>query len=178
MKTFLRMFIYSAIVVWLGAELFFPIVAQVAFAALAPQTHSAGQIVGACLAVIHHEGVICAILIAIALIGARHARIYTRADMLSLLAVVVLMLGITVASEVFITPRINSYVVQAGGAIDAVPASDPNRIAFDKLHQASVHAEEAVILFGLAFVVLLARAEGRPAEIAEVAVPIPVALPV
>jgi Domain of unknown function (DUF4149) len=176
MKTFLRMFIYFAIVVWLGAELFFPIVAQVTFAALAPQTHNAGQIVGALLAVVHHEGVICAVLIAIALIGARHAGIYSRKDMLSLLALVVLMLGITVISEVFITPRINTYVVQAGGSIDAIPPGDPNRIAFEKLHQASVHAEEGVILFGLAFVVLLARAEGRPVEIVEVVVPVPVAV--
>ena len=110
MKTFLRMFIYFAIVVWLGAELFFPIVARVAFAALAPQTHGAGQIVGACLAVIHHEGVICAILIAIALIGARHARIYTRADMLSLLAMVVLMLGITVASQFTWSASVSRHV--------------------------------------------------------------------
>ncbi len=45
MKTLLRTLLYLALIVWLGAEVFFPIVAAVSFQTLAPETHAAGSIV-------------------------------------------------------------------------------------------------------------------------------------
>ena len=47
----------------------------------------------------------------------------------------------------------------AGGAIDAADATDPSRIHFNKLHNRSEYVEEAILLLGLATVVLIARAE-------------------
>ena len=39
MKTLLRSLLYLALMVWLGAEVFFPITAAVAFGTLRPDTH-------------------------------------------------------------------------------------------------------------------------------------------
>lgn len=154
------MLLYFAIIAWLGAELFFPVVAQITFSTLAPQTHMAGVIVGGCLAILHHEAIVCAALLALGLIGAGRAGIYKPGSIRTLLAVVMGMAAITLVSQLTIIPSMDAYRAQAGGAIDAVPVNDPNRIAFDHLHKISVYAEEGVVLLGLAFVVLLARAEG------------------
>jgi hypothetical protein len=51
----------------------------------------------------------------------------------------------------------------AGGAIDAADATNPSRIHFQKLHQRSEQVEEAILLLGLATVVLVAWAETEKA---------------
>src|ERR1035441_3622130 len=56
MKTLLRTFLHLALIVWLGAEIFFPIVAAIAFATLRPDTHAAGAIVGELLRILHGMG--------------------------------------------------------------------------------------------------------------------------
>jgi hypothetical protein len=48
------------------------------------------------------------------------------------------------------------YRIAAGGAIDAVPPDNPNRVAFNQLHGVSEKVEEGVLLGGIALVVLLA----------------------
>jgi hypothetical protein len=49
--------------------------------------------------------------------------------------------------------------IAAGGAIDQADAANPSRIHFNKLHNRSEYVEEAILLLGLATVVLIARAE-------------------
>ena len=49
--------------------------------------------------------------------------------------------------------------VAAGGAIDAADAANPSRVDVEKLHKRSEHLEAAIILMGLATVVLVAGAE-------------------
>jgi hypothetical protein len=49
--------------------------------------------------------------------------------------------------------------IAAGGAIDAADTANPSRIHFEKLHQRSEIVEEAILLLGLATVVLVAWAE-------------------
>jgi hypothetical protein len=49
--------------------------------------------------------------------------------------------------------------IAAGGAIDTANASDATTAHFNKLHNRSEFVEEAVLLLGLAAVVLMARAE-------------------
>jgi len=53
MKTLLRTLLYLSLVVWLGAEIFFPIVAAITFQTLQPDTHKAGAIVGELLHILH-----------------------------------------------------------------------------------------------------------------------------
>jgi hypothetical protein len=66
------------------------------------------------------------------------------------------MLGLTAYSQFSIIPRMEGYRIAAGGAIDAVSADDPNRVAFNKLHGVSEKVEEGVLVGGIVLVVLLA----------------------
>ena len=45
MKTLLRTLLYLAFIVWLGAEIFFPVVAAITFTVLRAETHTAGTTV-------------------------------------------------------------------------------------------------------------------------------------
>ena len=68
MKTLLRTLLYLALIVWLGAEAFFPIVAAITFNTLLPDTHTAGAIVGQLLRIVHGMGLVCA-MVALALLA-------------------------------------------------------------------------------------------------------------
>jgi hypothetical protein len=160
MKTLLRTLIALSIVVWLGGLLFFPIVAAVSFMNL-PDTHAAGTIVGACLRILHQEGLFAGVLLVVLFVAASVMGMYPRQVLRAPLAVVVVMLALTAYSQFSIIPRMEMYRIAAGGAIDAVPPSDPNRGAFNRLHNQSTYVEEGVMLAGLVLVVLLARAEGK-----------------
>ena len=58
MKTLFRTLLYLALMVWLGAEIFFPIVAATTFGVLQPNTHTAGAIVGQLLRILHGMGLV------------------------------------------------------------------------------------------------------------------------
>ena len=58
MRILLRTLLYLSLIVWLGAEVFFPVVAQVAFATLKPDTHAAGAIVAELLRILHRMGLV------------------------------------------------------------------------------------------------------------------------
>jgi hypothetical protein len=47
----------------------------------------------------------------------------------------------------------------AGGAINTADSANPTTLHFNKLHNRSEHVEGAILLLGLATVVLVARAE-------------------
>jgi hypothetical protein len=160
MKTFLRALIALSIVIWLGGLLFFPIVAAEAFMHL-PDTHTAGTIVGSCLRILHQEGLFAGVLLVVLFVAASVMGVYPRQVLRAPLAMVVVMLALTAYSQFSIIPRMEAYRIAAGGAIDAVPPSDPNREGFNRLHNQSTHVEEGVMLAGLALVALLARAEGK-----------------
>jgi hypothetical protein len=160
MKTVLRTLISFAIVVWLGGLLFFPIVAAVTFTHL-PDTHAAGTIVGACLRILHQEGLVAGVFLAVLFIAASLTDIYPRQALRGPMLMVVIMLLLTAFSQFSIIPRMENYRLAAGGAIDAAPASDPNRIAFNRLHNLSTYVEEGVMVAGVLLVILLARAEGK-----------------
>ena len=62
MKTLLRTLLYLALIVWLGAEIFFPIVAAISFGTLRPDTHLAGAIVGQLLRILHGMGMVSGVV--------------------------------------------------------------------------------------------------------------------
>ncbi|AXC11680.1 hypothetical protein ACPOL_2356 [Acidisarcina polymorpha] len=149
-----------AIVFWLGGLLFFPVVAAVTFSHLS-DTHAAGSIVGACLRILHQEGLFAGILLAVLFIAATLMGVYPRQVLRGPMLMVVAMLLLTAVSQFGIIPRMETYRMAAGGVIDAAAASDPNRIGFNRLHSLSTYVEEGVMVAGLLLVILLARAEGK-----------------
>lgn len=163
MKTLIRTLLYLALIVWLGAEIFFPVVAAVTFTTLQPDTHSAGTIVGQLIRILHGMGLVSG-MVALALLALAPALgVYKPRAVLAPMVLLVLMMAFTVYSQFGIIPAMERDRIAAGGAIDAVPPTNSSRIHFNKLHNRSEHVEEAVLLLGLATVVLVAVAEAQRA---------------
>lgn len=164
MKTAIRAVILLLIVLWLGGVLFFPIVAANAFGSLS-DTHAAGTIVAKCLRVLHYEGLFSGALIVILLLVAQAVKAVPR-SVIAPVVMTLIMLALTAYSQFSVIPRMETYRIAAGGAIDAVPPNDPNRVAFNRLHGVSEHVEECVLLAGIVLVVLVARNYPSPATVA------------
>ena len=161
MKTLLRTLLSLSLIVWLGAEIFFPIVAAITFGTLVPDTHTAGSIVGHLLRILHNMGLVSGI-VALALLALAPAwGIFKPRAVLAPMALVVLMLACTVYSQFSIIPAMERDRIAAGGTIDAVDINNPSRIHFNKLHNRSERVEGLILLLGLATVVLVASAETR-----------------
>jgi hypothetical protein len=159
MKTLLRTLLVLSFIVWLGAEVFFPIVAAITFATLQPDTHTAGMIVGQLIRILHEMGLVSG-MVALAVMALAPAwGIYKPRAVLAPMAFVVAMIAFTVYSQLWIIPAMERDRIAAGGAIDVVGPTDATTADFNKLHHRSVIVEEAVLLLGLATVVLMARAE-------------------
>jgi hypothetical protein len=163
MKTLFRTLLYLALIVWLGAEIFFPVVAAVTFETLRPDTHTAGMIVGSLLRILHGMGLVSA-MVALALLALGPAwGIYKPRTVLAPMALLVLAAGFTIYSQFRIIPAMERDRINAGGAIDAADASNPSRMDFEMLHRRSENVEGAILLLGLATVVFVAKAETEKA---------------
>lgn len=159
MKILLRTLLYLALIVWLGAEIFFPVVAAITFGALAGDTHTAGNIVGQLLRILHGMGMVAG-LVALALLALAPAwNIYQQRAVLAPMILVVLMIACAAYSQFVIIPSMERDRIAAGGAIDVQDRTNPSVTHFNKFHNRSEHVEEAILLLGLATVVLVARAE-------------------
>jgi hypothetical protein len=159
MKTLLRTLLYLALIVWLGAEIFFPVVAAITFTSLAPDTHAAGTIVGELLRILHGMGLVSG-MVALALLALAPAwGIYEPRAVLAPMALLVLMIGLTVYSQFAIIPAMERDRMASGGAINVADPANPTTAHFNKLHNRSEQIEVAILLLGLATVVLVAAAE-------------------
>jgi hypothetical protein len=159
MKTLLRTLLYLALIVWLGAEIFFPIVAAVTFATLRQETHAAGMIVRQLLMILHGMGLVSG-MVAMALLALAPAwGIYKPRAVLAPMALVLLMIGLTFYAQFAVLPAMERDRIAAGGAIDTADATNPTTAHFNKLHNRSEYVEEAILLLGLATVVFVAKAE-------------------
>jgi hypothetical protein len=159
MKTVLRTLLYLALIVWLGAEIFFPVVAAITFGTLTPDTHTAGTIVGHLLGILHKMGLVCGVMALALLALAPTWAIYKAKTVLAPMVLLVLMIGCTCSSQFVIVRAMERDRIAAGGDVNAADPTNPARIDFNRLHVWSERVEEAVLLMGLATVVLVARAE-------------------
>jgi hypothetical protein len=159
MKTLFRTLLFLALIVWLGAEIFFPIVAAVTFNSLPGSTHTAGSIVGELLRILHGMGIVCGLVLLALLALVPAWNIYKPRSVLAPMVLVVLMLACTAYSQYGIIPAMERDRIAAGGAIDTSDTTNPTTIHFNMLHNRSVHVEAVILLLGIATVVLVARAE-------------------
>lgn len=119
--------------VWLGAAiLFVAVVAPAAFAALPTRT-LAGALVGAVLPAIFYSGIIVGLVLALAALASRRGRIVTSGTVGGVLVALS-----CAAAQFIVAPRIERVRASINGPVEAVPPSDPRRIAFGRLHGASV----------------------------------------
>ena len=163
MKTVFRSLLYLALAVWVGAEIFLPIVAAVTFGTLRPDTHLAGAVVGTLLRILHGTGLVSG-TVALALLALSSAwNIYKPQWVLAPMILLVLMIAATVYSQYGIVPAMERDRLAAGGAIDTRDPANPSTADFNRLHGRSETVEGAVLLLGIATVVLVARAESEKA---------------
>jgi hypothetical protein len=165
MKALIRTLILLALIVWLGAEIFFPVVAGVTFGQLRPDTHAAGQIVGALLRIMHWMGLVCGVVLLALLALAPAWGVFSSRLVLAPMALVVGMLALTAYSQFGIIPAMERDRVAVGGVIDAAPRENPARVDFDRLHGRSTTVEGAALLLGIAVVGLLGFAESAKRQV-------------
>jgi Domain of unknown function (DUF4149) len=138
---------------WVGSILFFSfVVTRGAFSVLS-NNDMAGALVGYTLSKLHIIGIVagCVYLLATAT-AEKSMGALTRPAALLVFAMIVF----TVASQYGVISRMDALRLQMG-SVDATPAGNPLRVAFDRLHQYSVWLESAVLLSGLAALFLAAR---------------------
>ena len=163
MKTLFRTLLYLTLIVWLGAEIFFPIVAAITFETLRPDTHTAGAIVGHLLRILHGMGVVSG-LVALAVLAVSAAmQIVRPRAVFAPLCLLFMMLGLTFYSQYGIIPAMERDRIAAGGAIDAAAPSNPSREDFETLHHRSVHTEALILLLGLTTLVLVTKEQAAKA---------------
>ena len=156
MSSILRTLEFLTLGLWLGSDVFLSfVVAPGAFRVLGSRD-AAGTMVGFALGRMHLLGVICGIVFLLA----RLARTRTFASFVVPVALcVVLMIALTVASQVGVSPRMAMLRVQMG-SIQATAQDSPLLAKFGRLHRISVSLESGVLLAGFAALFLLVREVG------------------
>ena len=138
---------------WIGAIIYFAsVVTRGAFAVL-PNRDQAGLLVGFTLGGLHVMGVIAALVFVIASLAIGKS-LRTLID--PAVALVILMAAFTIASQIYVIPRMNLLRGQMG-SVEATAASDPRRVQFDRLHAASVDIEGGILVAGLIALFLAMR---------------------
>jgi uncharacterized membrane protein len=154
----LRTLEFLCLGLWLGADVFLSfVVAPGAFRVLRSRD-AAGALVGFALGRMHLLGVACGIV----LLLARLVRTRTFASFVAPVALcVVLMIALTVASQVGVSPRMAMLRVQMG-SIQATAEDSPLLAEFAGLHRVSVLLESGVLLAGLAALAFMVRELSPP----------------
>ena len=152
MAATLRFLQFLSLGCWLGSIIFFIVFTQGIFSVM-PTKDLAGVVVGYSLARLHILGIVagCVYLLSTAVLEKSVAALVRPAALL-----VFLMILCTMASQYGVIARMDALRAQMG-SVDATPAGNPLRAAFDRLHQYSVRLESAVLFSGLAALFLTAR---------------------
>ena len=150
MSTVLRTLEFLGLSIWLGSDVFLSfVVAPGAFSVLASRDQ-AGAMVGYSLTRMHWLGVFCGVLILL-------ARLLRTRNIASPVALcVMLMIVLTLASQITVSPKMATLRTQMG-SIQASTADNPLLAEFFRLHRISVSLESAVLLTGFAALYLLVR---------------------
>lgn len=158
MNSFLHFVRVFALGAWVGAILYFAaVVTRGAFAVL-PNPDDAGLLVAFTLSGLHLMGVIAAVVFIIASVAlGKSLRAFIEPAVIG----VILMAGLTIASQGYVMPKMAVLRSQMG-SIEATPGNDPRRAEFDRLHAISVRLEGGVLLIGLASLFLTVHGD-RPA---------------
>lgn len=153
MGVFLRAIEFLGLSVWLGSDIFLSfVVAPGAFSVLASRDQ-AGAIVGYSLTRMHWMGIVCGVVILLI----RVLRTRSFGCLLAPAALcVMLMILLTVISQVAVSPKMAALRVQMG-SIEATASGSPLLAEFARLHRASVGLESGVLLAAITALLLLVR---------------------
>jgi hypothetical protein len=153
MTTLLRILRLYPLALWVGGEVFFVIVAAIAFSVL-PDAHTAGLVVRTALIDLHRIGTgagVVYLLATVALMAATRERHRVRLVEILLVAI---MLALTLYSQDSVIPQMEKDRMSLGGDITSAPAQNPARLEFERLHRRSVNLEGTVLVGGLILIAL------------------------
>lgn len=152
MATALRFLQIFSLGAWVGSIVFF-IVFTAGIFPVVNNNDLTGALVGYALGRLHVMGIISGVVYLLATVAAEKSfgALVQPASLL-----VFLMIVCTMASQYGVIARMDALKLQMG-SVDATPAGNPLRVAFDRLHQYSVRLESAILLSGLAALVFTAR---------------------
>jgi hypothetical protein len=153
MTTLLRILRLYSLALWAGGEVFFVIVAGVAFSVL-PNTHEAGLVVRSALIDLHRIGIGAGAVYLLATAGLLATRRDTHRARAVEVILIAIMLGLTLFSQMSVIPRMENDRLSLGGDVTTVPKDNPVRHEFDRLHSLSVNLEGAVLLCSFVLIAL------------------------
>ncbi|HEU5452323.1 MAG TPA: DUF4149 domain-containing protein [Terriglobales bacterium] len=155
--TALRFFMLLALVIWIGGIIYFAaVVAPVVFSGILPTRHMSGMIVSRVLTTLHWMGIVCGgVFLVLSVMESYYAGAGWQATALRNVFVFGMIVA-TLFSQLVVAVKMEALRAQMG-EIDSVAATDPRRIAFDRLHQWSTSLEVLVLLLGLAALWMVAR---------------------
>jgi hypothetical protein len=142
----------ATLAVWLGAAAFFSIAVAPALFAVLPSRSLAGEVVGRLLPGIFYSGMIVAALVVVTQFRARGAWSWRAREMAA-----AVMVAACAIAQLIVAPRIARLRAEIAGPLDILPADDARRIAFGRLHGASVAWLGLAMLAAAVIVVSSAR---------------------
>ena len=155
MNTLLRFLQVFSLGTWVGSILYFAaVVAPAAFTVLT--TDQAGALVGVSLSRLHLLGIAAgAVYLVATAVSERSVAALARPAPL----LVALMIALTLVLQFYVIGAMDALRLQMG-SVSATPQGNPLRVSFDRLHTISVRLEMAVLLSGIAALVLTVRKSG------------------
>lgn len=150
-----RFLMLLSLVTWIGGIIFFSFVVAPALFSILPTRELAGAVVQRSLTMLHWIGIVSALVFLIAstldALNTPGVQFGITRNILMTIA-----LGLTLTSQFAVT-RTMQRLHSEMGAIDTVPATDPRRVEFNRLHTASTILEGGVLLLGLTTLILVAK---------------------
>lgn len=151
MRPFARFLIMLALVIWVGGIIFFSAVVAPALFSTLPKPELAAGVVGVSLTALHLIGIVCGALILVLTF------IMPLTKIRAVRALVLVMMLLTAMSQFVVMPQMQHIRNLVGGSVEALPAKDAGRAAFNRLHQFSVTLEAATLIAGLVVIGLVSR---------------------
>jgi len=154
---------FLSLVVWIGGLIFFAFVLAPTSFQVLPDTHLAGNVVGRSLGKLHWIAIVSGIVFLLS--SLLYSRLTDGAAHLFALrhVLIILMLGLTLFSQFWIIPRMDTLRAQVGD-FAKITLDNPARVRFDALHVWSTRVEGAVLLLGLVAIWVTASVLAAPAR--------------
>jgi hypothetical protein len=155
----LRFLILLSLAIWLGALIFFPVVAQTSFTLL-PSAHLAGMVVRNTLINLHWMGIFAGIIFLACSVAYNRLALGRFLVFSASHILILIMLALTAISQFAIIPRMDVLRISAG-EVSMLPTSNPIHVQFDSLHAWSTRIEMTVLVLGLVVLYAVGRRFSR-----------------